>query len=202
LGIAFCFAPVFHPAFRHTSGPRRELGIPTAFNVLGPLCNPAQPDAGLIGCADARLAPAMAEVLARRGMTVLLVRGDDGLDEITTTTTTSVWVVRDGRVRQDRIDPTALGVPTSTPDALLGGDPTVNAEVVRDLVAGKPGPVRDAVLLNAAGAMAAYEGLSDDLTADVRAGLDRVAEAIDSGAAADLLRRWAEFSTALRAATA
>jgi anthranilate phosphoribosyltransferase len=190
LGIGFCFAPAYHPALRHTSGPRRELGVPPAFNFRGPLTNPAQPTAGLIGCANERMAPIMAEVFARRGARVLLVRGDDGLDELTTTTTSTVWVVRDGAVRVDSVDPAALGLRPATPDDLRGGDAEVNAQVVRDLVAGKPGPVRDAVLLNAAGALAAFHGLSDDLTADLRAGLATAAAAIDSGAAAGLLERW------------
>ncbi|NUT94414.1 MAG: anthranilate phosphoribosyltransferase [Saccharothrix sp.] len=198
LGVGFCFAPVFHPAFRHTLGPRRELGIPTSFNLLGPLTNPAQPSVGLIGCARASAAPLMAGVFARRGSTALVVRGDDGLDEITTTTTTTVWVVSDGSVREDRIDPSRLGIATATPADLKGGDAAVNAEVVRELVGGKPGPVREAVLLNAAGAIAAHSGFSGDLHADLAAGLVRAAEAVDSGAAADLLRRWAARSTELK----
>ena len=198
LGIGFCFAPVFHPAFRHASGPRGELGIPTAFNLLGPLTNPAQPPGGLVGCAIERLAPVMADVFARRGATVLVVRGEDGLDEITTTTTTRVWVASGGVVREDRIDPAALGVRPALPAELVGGDAAVNAEVVRDLVAGKPGPVREAVLLNAAGAVAVHRGLSGDLSADLAGGLSQVADAIDSGAAADLLHRWAARSTDLR----
>ncbi|RKT53282.1 anthranilate phosphoribosyltransferase [Saccharothrix australiensis] len=199
LGIGFCFAPVFHPAFRHTLGPRRELGIPTSFNLLGPLTNPAQPTVGLIGCARAAAAPLIAGVLARRGHTALVVRGEDGLDEITTTTTTAVWVADDHTVRTDRIDPSALGVEPALPDDLRGGDASVNAEVVRELVTGKPGAVRDAVLLNAAGAIAAHSGLSGDLHADLAAALGRAGEAIDSGAAADLLRRWATRSTELKA---
>ncbi|WP_309112932.1 anthranilate phosphoribosyltransferase [Saccharothrix sp.] len=199
LGVGFCFAPVFHPAFRHTLGPRRELGIPTSFNLLGPLTNPAQPSVGLIGCARAAAAPLMAGVFARRGSTALVVRGDDGLDEITTTTTTTVWVVSDGAVREDRIDPSVLGIEAATPEDLKGGDAVVNAEVVRELVGGKPGPVRDAVLLNAAGAVAAHSGFSGDLHADLRAGMVRAASAVDSGAAAELLRRWAARSTELKA---
>jgi len=198
LGIGFCFAPVFHPAFRHTAGPRRELGIPTSFNLLGPLTNPAQPSVGLIGCARAGAAPLIAGVFARRGHTALVIRGDDGLDEITTTTTTSVWVADGGEVRTDRIDPTRLDVRPALPADLRGGDPSVNAEVVRELVAGKPGAVRDAVLLNAAGLIAAHSGLSGDLHADLAAGLGRAADAVDSGAAADLLRRWAARSIDLR----
>ncbi|EHR60151.1 anthranilate phosphoribosyltransferase [Saccharomonospora cyanea] len=190
LGIGFCFAPVFHPAYRHTGPPRRELGVSTAFNLLGPLTNPAQPSSGLIGCAYLDKAPVLAEVYARRGHSVLLVRGDDGFDEITTTTTSTAWVVSNGQVRTTTIDPETLGIPLSTPDALRGGDAAANAEVVKELVGGKTGPVRDAVLLNAAGALAAFAGFSDDLTADLRAGLELATRAIDSGAAADLLTRW------------
>lgn len=200
IGIGFCFAPVFHPAMRHTAVARRELGVPTAMNVLGPLTNPAQPGAGLVGCADARLAPVIADVLAGRGGSALVVRGDDGLDEITTTTTTTVWVVSGGSVRRVTLDPAALGVPRAASDDLRGGDAADNADVARGLLAGKPGPVRDAVLLNAAAAAAAHAGLSGDLTADLRGSLARVTGAVDSGAAATLLARWVEFSSALRGA--
>jgi anthranilate phosphoribosyltransferase len=199
VGIGFCFAPVFHPSFRHAAGVRGELGVPTAFNFLGPLTNPAQPDAGLVGCADERMAPVLAQVFADRGVTALLVRGDDGLDEITTTTTTSVWIIDRGTIRQDRIDPAALGVPLVRPEELRGGDPAANAEVMRRLVAGEPGPVRDAVLLNAAAALAAYRGFTDDLLADLRDALRRVTEAIDSDAASELLERWAKLTTELSA---
>lgn len=198
LGIGFCFAPLYHPALRHTITPRKELGVPTVFNILGPLTNPAQPDSGLVGCANARLAPVLAEVFARRGASTLVVRGDDGLDELTTTTTTTVWVVTGGAVRTERIDPARLGVSPATPDDLAGGGPAENAQVVRDLVGGKGGPVRDAVLLNAAGAVAAYRGLSDDLHADLAAGLATVADAIDSGAAAGLLGKWAARTVELK----
>lgn len=198
LGIGFCFAPLYHPALRHTITPRKELGVPTVFNILGPLTNPAQPDSGLVGCANARLAPVLAEVFARRGASTLVVRGDDGLDELTTTTTTTVWVVTGGAVRTERVDPARLGVSPATPDDLAGGGPAENAQVVRDLVGGKGGPVRDAVLLNAAGAVAAYRGLSDDLHADLAAGLATVADAIDSGAAAGLLGKWAARTVELK----
>lgn len=201
VGIGFCFAPVFHPAMRHVGGTRRELGVPTAFNFLGPLTNPAQPDAGLVGCADERMAPVMARVFADRGTTALLVRGDDGLDEITTTTTTSVWVVDQGVVRRERFDPAALGVSPARPEDLRGGDAAANAEVVRRLVAGAPGPVRDAVLLNAAAALAAYQGLTGDLVADLAAAVHRAAQAVESGAAAALLERWAKLSTGLSGTT-
>jgi len=191
LGIGFCFAPVFHPGFRHAGPTRSELGVPTTFNLLGPLTNPAQPGAGLVGCAYPDKTEVLARVFARRGATVLVVRGDDGLDEITTTTTSSVWVVSGGEVRAERFDPSTLDIPRAVPEDLRGGDAMANAEVVRDLVAGKPGPVRDAVLINAAGALAAFGGLGESLSADLSAGLVKAAEAIDSGAAADLLARWA-----------
>ena len=197
VGIGFCFAPLFHPGFRHAAGPRREIGVPTAFNFLGPLTNPAQPDAGLIGCADERMAPVMARVLAERGVTALLVRGDDGLDEITTTTTTSVWVVENGAVRCEQLNPAALNVPVARPEDLRGGDVATNAEVVRRLVAGAPGPVRDAVLLNAAAALVAHHGPGADLVADLIAATERAAAAVDSGAAAALLERWAKLTAEL-----
>ncbi|MDQ3761049.1 MAG: anthranilate phosphoribosyltransferase [Actinomycetota bacterium] len=200
VGIGFCFAPLFHPAMRHAAGVRREIGIPTAFNVLGPLTNPAQPDAGLVGCADLRMAPVMAQVFADRGVSALVVRGDDGLDEITTTTTTSVWVAGGGAVRRDQLDPAALGVPVARQEDLRGGDAEANADVVRRLLAGNPGPVRDAVLLNAAAALVAYRGPTGDLVSDLRAMAQRAAEAVDSGAAAALLERWTKLTTVLSAA--
>jgi anthranilate phosphoribosyltransferase len=200
VGIGFCFATVFHPAMRYAATARRELGVPTAMNLLGPLTNPAQPPAGLIGCADLRLAPVIAAVLAGRGASALVVRGDDGLDEITTTSTTSVWLVDGGAVRLESLDVAELGVPRATAADLRGGDAAFNADVARRLLAGETGPVRDAVLVNAAGAVAAFTGLSDDLLADLRASWDRVVEAVDSGAAAALLARWAELSSSLREA--
>jgi anthranilate phosphoribosyltransferase len=196
LGIGFCFAPVFHPGFRHAAPTRRELGVPTVFNLLGPLTNPAQPSASLIGCAYADKAQVLAEVFARRGASALLVRGDDGLDEITTTTTTSIWVISAGAVRTETFDPATLSIPRATVEDLRGGDAEHNAEVVRELVAGKPGPVRDAVLINAAAALAAFTGFSGSLTDDLAAGLAKATQAIDTGAAASLLSRWADFSAA------
>jgi len=198
IGIGFCFAPVFHPAMRHTAVPRRELGVPTAMNVLGPLTNPAQPRAGLVGCADARLAPVIAEVFADRGASVLVVRGDDGLDELTTTTTSTVWVVAGGEVRTETLDPAALGITLAAPSDLRGGPPPVNAAAFRSLLAGEPGPVRDAVLLNAAGALVAATGPGPDLAGAFPEAMQRAAAAIDSGAALDLLDRWTALSTRLR----
>ncbi len=197
LGIGFCFAPVFHPALRHAAGPRREIGIPTAFNVLGPLTNPGRPRAGLIGCAYERMAPVLAQVFASRGSSVLVVRGDDGLDELTTCATSTVRVVAEGVVRTEQLDAQELGLPRVPLSALQGGDALVNADVVRGLLAGQHGPVRDAVLLNAAGALAAYRGVRGGLVSTLAEQLPRAVQAIDSGAAADLLARWANLSTSL-----
>ncbi|MGY1712713.1 anthranilate phosphoribosyltransferase [Geodermatophilus sp. SYSU D00758] len=197
-GIGFFFAPVFHPGYRHTAAPRREMGIGTVFNFLGPLTNPARPVAAAIGCADARMAPVLAAVLAERGMRALVFRGDDGLDELTTATTSSVWVVRGGEVEPDRVDPTALGLEVPPPGALRGGDPAANAEVFRRVVRGEPGPVRDAVLLNAAAALAAFDERPARLHDALAAGLERAAAAVDDGRAAALLDRWVTVSRALR----
>jgi anthranilate phosphoribosyltransferase len=200
VGIGFCFAPVFHPSFRHTAPVRRELGIPTAMNVLGPLTNPAQPTAALVGCADPRLAPVLADVFAGRGASVLVVHGDDGLDELTTTTTSTAWVVGGGEVRQETVDPAALGIAPASREDLRGGSAADNAAVFRALVAGHTGPVRDAVLLNAAGALVAFDRAADGSPAPLSdalpAAMERAAAAIDSGAAERLLSRWIEVSTA------
>ncbi len=197
-GIAFCFAPVFHPGMRHAAVARRELGVPTFFNVLGPLTNPARPAAQAVGVSDARLAPVMAGVLAARGADALVFRGADGLDELTTTGPSTVWVVHDGAVREEQLDPTDLGVPVATLDQLRGADAAYNAGVARALLAGERGPVRDAVLLNAAAALAAYEGGSDPLLDRLRAGMARAATALDGGDAARVLERWVTVSGALR----
>ena len=154
-GIGFCFAPVFHPALRHTAAARREIGVPTVFNILGPLTNPAHPPAQAVGVAEQRLAPVMADVLARRGTSALVFRGDDGLDELTTTTTSTVWTVLQGEVEAERFDPLRLGIPRAGVAELRGGDAATNAGITRHVLAGAQGPVRDAVLLNAAAAIAA-----------------------------------------------
>ncbi len=197
-GIGFLFAPVFHPGYRHTAAPRREMGIGTVFNFLGPLTNPARPVASAIGCADRRMAPVLAAVIAGRGHRGLVFRGDDGLDELTTATTSSVWVARDGEVVPDRVDPSALGIPTPPAGALRGGDAAHNAEVFRRLLAGEPGPVRDAVLLNAAGALAAFDERGARLHDALGAGLERAGQAVDDGSAAALLDRWIAVSQAAR----
>ena len=193
-GITFCFAQTFHPSFRHTAVPRRDLGIGTAFNFLGPLTNPAQPTYAAVGCADARMAPLLAGVFAHRGKDAAVFRGDDGLDEVTVSTTTHVWWVREGSVTERSLDPTRLGVELHPIEELRGGDAAHNAGVVRDVFAGAMGAVRDAVLLNAGIALALTRpdtGASEgDFDRDVRAGMDLAAQAIDSGAATGLVERW------------
>jgi anthranilate phosphoribosyltransferase len=199
-GIGFCFAPSFHSGLRHASVTRRELGLPTFFNFLGPLTNPAQPRAGVVGCADARMAPAMARVFADRGNSVLLVRGEDGLDEATTAAPTRVWVASGGTLRETVVDALDLGIERSQDGDLRGADAAFNAEVARKLLAGAHGPVRDAVALNAGAALAAHAGLDGDLHEALRSGIDRAAAAIDSGAAGAALDRWVALAQSLRGA--
>ncbi len=194
VGITFCFAAAFHPALRHAAVPRRELGIATTFNVLGPLANPVKPAAQAIGCADARMAPIMAGVLARRGVDAWVFRGDDGLDELTTTTTSQVWLVHDGIVTPATVDPTDLGIAPAQAADLVGGDVDHNAEVVRRTLDGERGAVRDAVLLNAAAALAVYDAPSSPVEEALPRALERAAEAVDTGAAAGVLTRWVEAS--------
>jgi anthranilate phosphoribosyltransferase len=190
VGITFCFAPVFHPALRHAAVPRRELGVPTTFNFLGPLANPAKPTAQAVGVADGRMAGIVAGVLAGRGVSAVVFRGDDGLDELTTTTTSRVWMVRDGEVREERLDPAELGVAPAAPNALRGGDASRNAEVARRFLDGEKGPVRDAVVLNAAAALTAYDGAAGALVDLLPPAMDRAADAVDTGSAAAVLDRW------------
>ncbi len=189
-GITFCFAAAFHPAMRHAAAPRRELGIATTFNLLGPLTNPARPAAQAIGCADLRMAPVMAGVLARRGADAWVVRGDDGLDELTTTTTSTVWLVRDGEVTVESVDPSDYGFPRVKVEALRGGDAAFNAEVVRRVLDGETGPVRDAVLLNAGAALAVYHQPEASVADSLSRGIKLATEAVDSGAAKTSLGGW------------
>lgn len=192
-GITFLFAAAFNPALRHTAGPRRELGIATTFNFLGPLANPTRPEANAIGCADALMAPVMAGVLARRGVDAWVFRGDDGLDELTTTTTSQVWAVHDGEVATYVVEPLDHGLARATAADLRGGDAAHNADVVRRLLAGEKGPVRDAVVLNTGAALAVYDG-AGDFHDRLAAGIERAVGSIDSGAAAATLERWVAAS--------
>jgi anthranilate phosphoribosyltransferase len=198
-GITFCFAQTFHPSMRHAASARRDLGIGTAFNFLGPLTNPAQPTYAAVGVADPRMAPLIAGVFAGRGKDAVVFRGDDGLDELTISTTSSVWWVRSGQVQEHRLDPEQLGLTLHPLETLRGADAAHNAGVVREVLAGATGPIRDAVVLNAGIALALTvpdEGPSTEaFTAAVRAGMDRAERAIDDGSAAAVVDRWVAATT-------
>ncbi|HLT59756.1 MAG TPA: anthranilate phosphoribosyltransferase [Microlunatus sp.] len=199
-GIGFLFAAHYHPAFRHAGPVRRELGVPTAFNFLGPLTNPAQPSAVAVGVADPRMAGLLAGVFAARGQQGLVFHGDDGLDELTTTTTSKLWVFGRGEpLREVEFDPADLGLPRARPEDLVGGTPAVNAKIARDVLSGASGPVRDIVLLNAAAGLTAWDGPRPDRLQEQLAGnLERVAGAIDTGGAAAQLEQWVSLTQAGR----
>jgi anthranilate phosphoribosyltransferase len=184
-GIGFCFAPNFHPALRHAGPPRRELGIPTAFNFLGPLANPARARRQLVGVSDASMAERMLGVLAARGSEhVLLVHGHDGLDELTTTTTSTVHELEDGAVRTWILDPADVGLSLAKPEDLRGGDPATNAAIARAVLGGERGPARDVVVLNAGAALVAA-----GTAVAVADGMTQAEAAIDDGRAAAALDR-------------
>ncbi|WP_344070094.1 anthranilate phosphoribosyltransferase [Microbacterium sediminicola] len=202
-GITFAFASAFHPGFRHAAATRAELGVPTVFNFLGPLCNPARAEANAVGVAHLDRVPLITGVFRTRGATALVFRGDDGLDELTTTGHSRLWEVSRGVVHEHDLDPRDLGLPLAGLDELRGGDPQHNAAVVRRVLAGETGPVRDIVLLNTAAGIVAYR-LSQDASERGRPmlerlseGLEQAADAIDSGAAAATLDAWVAATTAL-----
>lgn len=192
-GIGFCFAPRFHAAMRHAIPARRELGVPTVFNFLGPLANPARVRRHLLGVSDSRMAEKMAGVLRARGSErALVVFGHDGLDELTTTTLSSVVeLCENGELRRYELDPRAHGIDKAEPSALRGGSPDANAAIARSVLGGEAGPARDIVVLNAAAALVAA-GLADD----VADGLPLAATSIDSGAATSALDRLVAASNA------
>ena len=200
LGIGFCFAPLFHPAMKFAGPARKELGTPTVFNILGPLANPAKPQAAAIGVADDRMHLVMAQVLGDRGVDGFVFRGDDGLDEITLATTTSVLTIGNGEISSDLLDPLDFGISRAPISALVGGDSRENARISTAIFSGEKGAPRDAVVLNAAAAIAAYEGnFALNLHDRIKLGINRAVEAIDSGAAQKLVSDWAELSQKLRA---
>jgi len=187
--IAFMFAPAFHPSMAHVGPVRRELRVPTVFNFLGPITNPARPYAQVLGVSDERMLPLMAEVLARRGIRAKLFRGEDGLDELTTTGLSTVFEVKGGTVRETHLDPTTLGLGRAKPGDLAGGDAEESARIARTILEGETGPRRDVVLLNA-GAALEVAGFA----ADLAEGMVTAARAIDEGGAAATLDRWVEVS--------
>lgn len=199
-GIAFIFAAKFHPGFRHVGSVRREIGIPTVFNMLGPLCNPVRPVASAVGVADLSRAELIASVFAIRGATALVFRGDDGLDELTTTGHSRIWEVTQGGISEHDLDPAELGIQRATIEQLVGGDAAHNAQIARRTLGGEVGPVRDIVLLNAAAGLVAYDLAQDGQAAEVPI-RERLADklqiasaSIDSGAASELLAQWTELS--------
>jgi len=198
LGIGFCFAPVFHPAMRFAGPARKELGIPTVFNILGPLANPARPKAAAIGVADDRMHLVMAQVLGDRGVDGFVFRGDDGLDEITLATTTSVLTIGNGEIGSDLLDPLDFSIDRAPISALVGGDANENARITSAIFAGEHGAPRDAVLLNAAAAIAAFDGeLHLNLHERISKSILKATQAVDSGAASTLLTNWVKMSQEL-----
>lgn len=185
VGVGFLFAPSLHPAMRHAAGPRRELGVRTIFNLLGPLTNPAAAGHQLMGVYDPALTETLADVLRALGsQAAYVVHGADGLDELSTTGVNRISALRDGVVATFDFDPAAIGLPRARLDDLLGGAPEQNAAIAREVLGGYDrGPRRDIVLLNAAAALSLESG-------DWAAGLRAAAEAIDSGAALDTLDNW------------
>ena len=198
LGIGFCFAPIFHPAMRFAAPARKELGTATVFNILGPLANPARPKAAAIGVANERMHLVMAQVLADRGVEGFVFRGDDGLDEITLATTTAVLTIGGGEISSDRIDAKDFGLANAPISALVGGDANENAAITKAIFAGERGAPRDAVLLNAAAAIAAFDGdTSQSLQERISVSLVKASAAVDSGAATNLLNQWVTLSQEL-----
>ncbi|POH61651.1 anthranilate phosphoribosyltransferase [Cryobacterium zongtaii] len=201
-GITFAYAAAFHPGFRHAAAVRSELGIPTVFNFLGPLVNPARPEASAVGVANLDRVPLFVGVFQTRGASALVFRGDDGLDELTTTGHSHVWEVSRGLVTEHDIDPRDLGIPRATMSQLIGGSPEHNAAVVHSVLAGEQGPVRDIVLLNAAAGLVAYDLAHDPAQSQVsildrfRAKLAVAAQAVDSGAGTAKLADWVQASRA------
>ena len=200
IGIGFCFAPVFHPAMRYAAPARKELGVPTVFNILGPMANPAKPQAAAIGVANHRMHLIMAQVLANRGVDGFVFRGDDGLDEITLATTTSVLTIGKGEISSDLIDPQDFNIQRAPISALVGGDSTENARITMAIFAGERGAPRDAVVLNAAAAIAAYDARFDlNLHERMALGVSRATDAIDLGTSTRLVAQWASLTQKLGA---
>jgi anthranilate phosphoribosyltransferase len=191
-GIGFCFAPRFHPAMRFAGPARGQLGVPTTFNFLGPLANPARVRRQVVGVSDPAMAERMLATLAELGAErAMVVHGADGLDELTTTTVSEVIELVDGDLRRRVVDPTELGLARVEPGALVGGDPQCNADIARRLLDGEPGPVRDVVVLNAAAALQVA-----GVAADLAEGLTQASDALESGRAGTALDKFVKVSRA------
>jgi anthranilate phosphoribosyltransferase len=198
IGIGFAFAPTFHSAMKNAAQARKELGVPTIFNILGPLANPARPQCVAIGVARSELLGTVAEVLAKRGCEGFVFRGDDGLDEISLSTTTTVFIIKDGVIRRESFDPSEIGLEKFPLSALKGGTPEENAEITRSIFAGKSGAYRESVLINAAAAIAAFKGdLQLSVEQQFANGYVLAKQAVDSGEARHLVERWADLSNEL-----
>jgi anthranilate phosphoribosyltransferase len=195
-GIGFCFAQRYHPAMRFAAAVRKELGVPTTFNFLGPLANPAGATRRTVGVSDPAMAERLVGALGDLGAEHALVfYGHDGLDELTTTTTSTVFELHGGDVNKYEVDPVALGLATAEAGALAGGDASGNAQVVHHVLSGQPGPVREIAALNAAAALV-VAGLADDLAA----GIEQAFASIDDGRAAAALEAFVRTSVAAREA--
>lgn len=196
VGLTFVFAAKFHPGFRHAATARKEIGIPTVFNILGPLCNPARPEASAVGVADLERVPQMAGVFRTRGATALLYRGDDGIDKMTTTGHSRVWEVTRGQVIEHVVDVEELGLPKAEIEQLLGESPEHNATVARSVLAGEQSPARDIVVLNAAAGLTSYALAADPSEHDrplrerLKANIELAQRAIDNGDAQTTFDAW------------
>jgi anthranilate phosphoribosyltransferase len=198
IGIGFAFAPQFHPAMKFAAAARRSLGVPTVFNILGPLANPAQPKAIAIGVARAEMFELVAEVLARRGFEGFVFRGDEGLDELSIAGSSSIFQVQGGHYELFTFDPRNLGIELESLDEIRGGDASFNARVAESVFSGKAGPAREAILLNAAIAIAAFKGdFNLPLETQIANGYVLAKAGIDSGRALELVQRWRELSNEL-----
>jgi anthranilate phosphoribosyltransferase len=195
IGIGFCFAPVFHSSMKYAAAARKELGVPTVFNILGPLANPAKPKACAIGVARAELLPLMAQVLLDQGKEGFVFRGDDGLDEVSLSTTTQVIQISDGELNESVFNPADLGISSAPISELAGGDATYNAQMTLKIFSGEKGAMRDAVTLNAAFAIAAFKAdFNLPLQTQIANGFVLANKAIDSGAALSVVKKWAELT--------
>lgn len=195
IGIGFCFAPIFHSSMKHAASARKELGTPTIFNILGPLANPAKAVACAIGVARAELLPLISQVLLEQGKEGFVFRGDDGLDEVSISTTTQVIQIHDGKLTPSEFNPSDLGITSSSISDLAGGDAKYNAQMTMKIFAGHKGPMRDAVALNAAFAIAAFKADFDlPLQTQIANAYVLANKAIDSGAALSVVKKWAELT--------
>ncbi len=195
IGIGFCFAPIFHSSMKHAAAARKELGTPTIFNILGPLANPAKAIACAIGVARVELLPLMSQVLLEQGKEGFVFRGDDGLDEVSLSTTTQVIQINDGKLTQSEFNPAELGITSSSISDLVGGDAKYNADITMKIFTGVKGPMRDAVTLNAAFAIAAFKAdFNLPLQTQIANGFVLANKAIDSGAALSVVKKWGELT--------